>query len=81
MTEIPQIFWDFTPGQKRKDYPEFNVFNKLDEFIMFTQEILVDEQKIRELGIKQREAIEQTRNLQIHIKCVEQLIERKLNDQ
>jgi glycosyltransferase involved in cell wall biosynthesis len=81
MTEIPQIFWDFTPGQKRNVYPDFNVFDKLDEFVLHTQEILEDEQKIRAIGIKQREAIQQTRNLQIHIKCVEQLIDCKSNDQ
>ena len=80
MSQIPQVFWDFTPGKTNKYYPEFKSFNSLDGFVMHTQELLNNEDILVEIGEKQMEAIKLHRNLNKEIKKVEKLIQEKVND-
>jgi glycosyltransferase involved in cell wall biosynthesis len=80
MTQIPQVFWDFTPGKINPYYPEFRSFNSLDGFVDYTQKLLSSEDVIEEIGRKQMEAIKLYRNLNSEIKKVEILIQEKVND-
>lgn len=80
MSQIPQVFWDFTPGKTNKYYPEFESFNSLDGFVDYTQKLLSSEDMIAEIGEKQMKAIKLHRNLNREIKKVEKLIEEKIYD-
>lgn len=80
MSQIPQVFWDFTPGKTNQYYPEFKSFNSLDGFVDYTQKLLSSEDNIEEIGRKQMEAIKSHRNLNKEIKKVEKLIQEKVND-
>jgi glycosyltransferase involved in cell wall biosynthesis len=80
MAEIPQVFWNFTPGKQKKDYPAFKSFENLDQFVEYSSSLISDEAKIIEIGKLQRKAIIETRNMHEHIKNIEILIEQQIYD-
>jgi hypothetical protein len=71
LTEVPQLFWDFTLNEFHDEYHEFPNFSRLDEFVNKTFELLNEKFKRIKLGQLQKEFVLKNKNIQENIKDLE----------